>query len=167
MSRVLPLMGMFFHGWRRKTGLVTLVMACVCMGGWLRSFSFMDQLRIPDHRRQQIHVFHSLNGALRWIRIEQGAEPDDVLFTPNWMVVSRKTKPQAFASDNRFIPETNCRFHWAGFGAADLSSNAPAGSFPTIVWFPYWSIIMPLTMISAWLLLISKPTHRKPLIKPV
>ena len=30
-------MGEFFHGWRRKVGIVTLVIACVFMAGWVRS----------------------------------------------------------------------------------------------------------------------------------
>jgi len=34
----------FFHGWRRKIGVVTLVMACVLMVGWVRSPETCDLL---------------------------------------------------------------------------------------------------------------------------
>lgn len=37
----------FFKGWRRKVGLVTLVMALVFTGGWLRSRFFEDSVIIP------------------------------------------------------------------------------------------------------------------------
>jgi len=35
-------MGEFFKGWRRKTGVVTLVMACVFMSAWVRSQTTID-----------------------------------------------------------------------------------------------------------------------------
>lgn len=35
-------MGDYFKSWRRKTGVITLCLACAFMGGWVRSFSFWD-----------------------------------------------------------------------------------------------------------------------------
>ena len=32
----------FFRGWRRKIGLVSLMMALSFMGGWIRSFRHAD-----------------------------------------------------------------------------------------------------------------------------
>ena len=43
-------MGEFFKPWRRKLGIVTLVLACVFMGGWVRSYSAHDALNIAGHR---------------------------------------------------------------------------------------------------------------------
>src|SRR5438105_3724804 len=37
----------FFKGWRRKIGVLTLVMACVCMAAWVRSYSAEDKAWIP------------------------------------------------------------------------------------------------------------------------
>jgi NADH:ubiquinone oxidoreductase subunit H len=37
----------FFAGWRRKVGLVTLVIAMVFMGGWLRCF-VVDDFELVD-----------------------------------------------------------------------------------------------------------------------
>jgi len=39
-------MGDYFKGWRRKCGLLTLMMACVAMGGWVRSRDTFDELQI-------------------------------------------------------------------------------------------------------------------------
>ena len=35
-------MGDFFKPWRRKIGVVTLLMACVFAAGWVKSFSTVD-----------------------------------------------------------------------------------------------------------------------------
>jgi len=37
-------MGEFFHGWRRRIGLVTLMVACVFTAGWVRSLGACDQI---------------------------------------------------------------------------------------------------------------------------
>lgn len=39
-------MGEFFRGWRRKVGCLTLVMACLTMGGWIRSLFRTDEVMI-------------------------------------------------------------------------------------------------------------------------
>ena len=39
-------MGDFFHGWRRKVGLLTLVMACVFTAGWIRADGICDEIHI-------------------------------------------------------------------------------------------------------------------------
>src|SRR4051794_40257879 len=41
------IMGEFFKPWRRRIGVVTLLMALVFMGGWLRSHSFVDYVVFP------------------------------------------------------------------------------------------------------------------------
>lgn len=35
-----------FHGWRRKAGVATLVMACVLSGFWVRSLIFADIISV-------------------------------------------------------------------------------------------------------------------------
>ena len=40
-------MGDFFHGWRRKTGCVTLVAALMLLGGWLKSLRSFDEINCP------------------------------------------------------------------------------------------------------------------------
>ncbi len=43
-------MGEFFKGRKRKVGVVTLVMACLFMGGWVRSYSNCDSIRVSYNR---------------------------------------------------------------------------------------------------------------------
>ncbi len=43
-------MGDFFHGGRRKIGIVTLMMACVLTVGWVRSLCLKDEVCILSFR---------------------------------------------------------------------------------------------------------------------
>jgi len=61
-------MGEFFKGWRRKTGVVTLVMACVFTGGWVRSYR-------GDYFQLFSRTFFSNDGAIA--EIGWGRPPSD------------------------------------------------------------------------------------------
>jgi hypothetical protein len=37
----------FFHGWRRKAGVATLLLALALIGGWIRSFQIFDEINCP------------------------------------------------------------------------------------------------------------------------
>ena len=51
-----------FRGWKRKVGVVTLVLACVFMGLWLRSFTTTnDQITLWVN-----HSLYSHNGSVSW-----------------------------------------------------------------------------------------------------
>ena len=58
-------MGEFFNGWRRKTGLVMLAMACAVAGMWMRSQQMRDslQVRIADNAA---YIFISNESELVW-----------------------------------------------------------------------------------------------------
>ena len=54
----------FFKGWRRKTGVVTLVMACVFAGEWMRSYERHD--RVIVFFPASFHTVYSHQGCLVW-----------------------------------------------------------------------------------------------------
>ena len=64
-------MGDFFHGWRRKIGCVTLVMACVFMSGWVSSIraSHASAYSITDTSRIRL-TSRDATVTLRWISSE-------------------------------------------------------------------------------------------------
>lgn len=53
-------MGAFFHGWRRKTGCVTLAVAMLLMALWIRSDILFDQVALYGN------LFISNGGCLVW-----------------------------------------------------------------------------------------------------
>jgi hypothetical protein len=52
----------YFHDWRRKAGVATLVLACVFAGMWMRSLFRHDQAALS--RGNAIYCFESMAGEL-------------------------------------------------------------------------------------------------------
>ncbi len=137
-------MGKYFHGWRRKIGLVTLLLACVFVAGWVRSIFVHDVLLFWDGT-QALGLWGSQSGSLVW---DTNDNPDVQRWTtPRWQnwIASEGVHP----FDN---PEIKWQWRFCGFGFAS------DGMTSRIV--PYWAIVIPLTLLAAWLLL-SKPRPLK------
>ena len=137
----------FFRGWRRKVGSTTLVMACVAMVGWMRSISTVDIISVRGKSARYIFVsggqaLQVVSGAA--VNLNCGANGD---YDVKVIVI-------------RGVPPFGRRFGW-------MVTNEPfsrVGIFlsrdddmPCVNMIPYWSIVIPLTFISLWLLLLTKP----------
>lgn len=66
----------FFRGWKRKVGVVTLVIACQFMVGWLRSIYYEDSVLIRTGSRTMV-AFETESGSIRWAII---TFPDRIRF---------------------------------------------------------------------------------------
>ncbi len=141
-------MGGFFHGWRRKIGLLTLMMACLFAAGWVRSLSTIDMLAFPS--RLMNYTFVSGEGSfgvtgnfvfnLRQLcREEYGRK--------FLRVKIEQTEKQTSRDEFR-----SWKFEGAEFRLFRSTSESD-GVVPMV---PYWSIVVPLTLISL-LFLLSKP----------
>jgi hypothetical protein len=147
----------YFRGWKHKLGVVMLLMACVSVGAWIRSLTDLDALiRLNAH---DTHVVLSAEGTFNWERMSPIVTPR----ASRWM----------YRHDSSNINEgfdVPMGFLGLGFDfrtQSDLVTTA--GTAPYILesetWqIPYWSIVIPLTLISAWCLL-TKP-RTKPATKP-
>lgn len=150
----------FFHGWRRKTGAATLVLACVFTCGWVRSRNTRDYIRFTT--KKAMYSCGSQPDGLTWKQFET---PDFNLWfasPPNtsiyFQINLRKPKFDVFASD---APEPK----FLGFHASEIPNQGREGRLVIRV-VPYWSIVIPLTVLSAYLLL-SKPRPKpKQTVKP-
>lgn len=144
-------MSEYFRGWRRKCGCVTLVLACAAAVGWVRSQAIIDIMIFRTGRHwvnaigsveNKLFVGESLDSASARDRFEYLRVPTSVsLFnqqTYEWY------------------------WHYGGFGVYESSELQSAGRFFTI---PYWSLVLPLTALSAWLLL-SKQRQPKAIEQP-
>ena len=137
-----------FKSWRRKIGIVTLVMACVFMAGWARSQTIAEFVSFRSSP-SRVTVFSSWPSFLVW-NCRGGASP--------------ATFYGRMRADYDFFEtfeDLKNRHHWAMCGFQSVSGQNENG-VPIAVWIiPYDSIVLPLTLLSAWLLL-SNPGTRKP-----
>lgn len=107
-------------------GAAALVMACVFAVSWVRSLWITDMLWLP-HRR------HVTAASFSW---------------------------QSFAGTHKMadlFDDDGITWHWhfCGFRYGEYLSSRSYGHL--VLWFvPYWSIVIPLALLSAYLLL-SKP----------
>jgi len=126
----------FFRPFRRKLGVVVLVVACAFMGSWVRSQSTEDQIALTLSRR--LINYGSTAGGV-YILIIDTEWPYDV--TPEWGTASRNDGssrlPQPLLFD--FVREDDERIlTWSALIISHLS------------------ISLPLALMSAYLIL-SKP----------
>ncbi len=171
-------MGNFLHGWRRKTGLLSLALALALTAPWLRSYLFYDTVSLLCQASH--HRFDSEQGRLLWqcdhswttneFRRRQRMQfhwitlhyPD-----PNLPIDSKLLDPLHGY-------EVDWRWNWSqfSFGAgreitesAELLSDGGPSKLRAIfdhrvAWtIPYWSLVLPLTLIAAWLIL-GRPKRR-------
>lgn len=127
---------------------MTLIIACVMTSGWIRSWGLQDAFTFHSGKHTKDSLF-SLAGALVWVRYDE--------------MQDEFPRPTGFSSV-RFVgrpfedPDIQWRGRRWGFGVGKLKSEPIV--FRTI---PYWSLIMPVTLLSAWLLLWRrrKPTSKR------
>lgn len=124
-----------FQGWRRKMGVVVLVLACVVMMGGLRSLVRRNFLRV------------SLN---RW--------PDcEIQSFCGHVSVTFKNRRHAWINtvdwDSDAVGEHNY---------ARLLANARKSGEPLI---PYWLLVLALTLAAGWLILWKpRPAETRPAV---
>ena len=149
----------FFRGWRRKFGCATLFMALVFMAGWVRGSSICD---VADFGSQG--GYYRLNAScygLMWFRNE--GDPNIAYGDPfqlNHHPVGSANGPhpgEFHLGDDETERVIQWHWHWAGFHFAKTVWIRD-GMRKTLWVVPYWSIVLPLTALSAFLL---TPAHRQ------
>ena len=150
-------MGDFFKPWRRKIGVVTLSMALVATVGWVRSLSRSDVFSIPSAEHQS-EILHSGGNFIAWVSYFRDHPSNEPIF-PEW-----NTFPYSEKNKIRNAHETagiNWNWRVLGFGYGTLETKNKTRVTFRIV--PYWSVTIPLTLISFWLLLSKsrQSTRRK------
>jgi hypothetical protein len=145
----------YFKPLRRKIGVATLVLACVFATGWVRSLIVCDGLLPPWGPGE----LWSKNGAMILVTSILPRDPQ-ASTSFEWL-----RYPLA---DARFIYENGSfgcswRFEFVQSGICDCSLNGPRVVF-TVYKLWYGFITIPLTLLSAWLLL-SKPQEKKSTIE--
>lgn len=119
----------FFQSWRRKAGLVTLMMALLVIGMWMRSLVLDDLIQIRYGTRS--NVFASTNPKLVWAASEVGEGGFRYWWSSNRPL--RQALPQVVGDKRAQRPP-----QWS---------------------ISYWSLIVPLTLVPAYLI-VWKPRER-------
>jgi DNA-binding CsgD family transcriptional regulator len=135
-----------FYGWRRKAGVVTLVMACLVMGTWVRGFASSDQICLSPFS------IISIRDKIAAIRNAQTIMPGARIFTTRSVSLVGNFKPDAYGNcpvwwDTQEVSE---RSDFAGHHLA--RSHVPEGSPSIEIDFPHLSVVIPLTLLSAYLI---------------
>jgi hypothetical protein len=149
----------FFHGWRRKAGVVTLVMALALLLGWMRSHRVEDVISFRSGEKSQDAILVSEHRVIwaRWYWRDglprTGGSP-----TFRWSAERHSINPLMFF--HRLTPTSEgslCGFEHARY--VDRL-NDDQESFVWSMWAAsYWSLIVPLTLLAAYLILW-KPRKR-------
>jgi len=171
-------MGDFFKPWRRKIGVVTLVMACGLAAFWIKS-SILHDLLTWNLKTTSYYV-ESCVGQMHFVSNSFLPDRDFVesrdfeklmklWVTGKMPTFSHISQPLlkfwGYERDDdgrlSYHPLQRSKINWqyefAGFHISDSGKieGLPQGikirSIRCIV--PYWSIVIPLTLLSAWLLL--------------
>jgi hypothetical protein len=154
-------MGEFFRGWKRKIGVVTLILACAFGFVWVRSIFLVDQFfwqYLPtthdDGRQEGIgeaYAASAQGGAVIF------------LFSP----IKLETMNPLWAVGDYSEKDPGSMEHWDGrWNCSIFSFKFQRTSYPKggggwlTVTCPYWAIVLPLTLLSGYLLL-SKPRIAK------
>lgn len=147
----------YLHGWKRKLGLVTLLIACLFCVGWMRSLDgFLETTQICVFRQSFLGFFsyEGVFGVCTFVL------DDSTLATyprnPHW---HRLKMTQPIWEEQL---ETHYEWVWRydGIGLGFEKGKTLEISQMLVVLFPFWSIVIPMTVLSVWLVL-SKQNPRK------
>ena len=121
----------FFKGWRRKVGCVTLVMACVLATGWVRSCVATDCVELQTGQR-----FFGIGSCCEYLILVKCSESRGFQPFVNWEFDGIEPVEHDDSS-GRMI------YTWV----------TPHRTPNECSLIPYWSLVLPLTLLSAYLIL--------------
>ena len=135
----------FFKPWRRKFGVLTLMLACVAVCGWVRSYTTADDIVFLGGKLSYEDV-GSFNGSVGWWHHETDGGVGFANKVLQW---------KAFPLNEFISSDYDLYVTWhldvSGFR---YGRYIPTGTFKaTCLVIPYWSLVIPLTFLSAYLLL--------------
>lgn len=143
----------FFCRWRRSLGVVTLVIALVTVGAWIRSIDVTDWSWWWTERSS--HTQYSADGHFSWRSQFYERSVDPRTTNPGtWRQFSGTRRPKLDE------PNTNIGLLWNySFSGFRIRKSEILGTTTYWLKVPYWLVATPLTLLSASLILW-KPRKR-------
>lgn len=143
----------FFNGWRRTWGVGTLLAALFCVGAWCRSQHQVDVVTLDFGANREI--FASTEGRIVWdhrnidVFGRRGTAKYSVTLR---LDVSEKLDKPRF----RYLDDWSITWRRRGWGFDFGEARNLAGIHVIFRAVPYWSIMLVMTLASAYLL-VRKP----------
>lgn len=153
----------FFHGWRRKTGCILLMLACVMTTLWVRSFTRSEDAFLPFGSQTTLQFLSQ--GSMLTVRKfvspfrvgTANVGPDRLTLFGVFPPSGLSTGNVAFSADEINRQQLGTPYAWTfkrgGFGLASFQDN-DLSLRVVIFTIPYWALAVPLTLLSAYLLLV-------------
>jgi len=158
-------MGEFFRGWKRKTGCVTLVMALAFTGGWLRSLRHQDTFGLIVGDETVVSLlsdYGEIGSMCVWEIGDAGYASPSVtppmnlrerVFWETEIIDAKMASTEYLTFDlSERLLASEWTYHWNGFRFGATKSGPDVFGVAALT-APYWSIVIPLTLLSAYLLL--------------
>lgn len=146
-----------FYGWRRKAGVVVLLVALLLIGRWMRGQRIADIIGLYNDDNREILFLQTSRDGLMWEH--QVAQKDKMPAVPIWRrtVLKSDGPVMPFDDPNWLLLNTmDRRWRLCGFDFGRWHTTKMNGCSVTYWNIPYWSVILPLTLLAASLIL-SKP----------
>lgn len=159
----------FFKPCRRKIGCVTLVMACVAMCGWVRGHIVEDSIEwgdaVLEKGKGERHMVSVSRNGLVWKQFETSRFNFVIEFREANKRWSCKPITTSSSADPLTQISFDCEFEWRWKGGGfdfgvfhEKWNQLVRVKYCTV---PYWPIVVPITLLSIWLLL-TKPVPSTP-----
>jgi len=152
-------MGEFFKGWRRKAGILALVLACVFAAAWVRSLGTRDDFSIATGELSMRSLM-MFRGSVAFVSLQEDEDTEVfVEIRSGW-----HSDPIPSGELHPLDPlNRDYSWRWKGFGFSFGKAVYPDELRIHLVLVPLWSLALTPTLLSAYLLL-TKPRVAKPKI---
>jgi hypothetical protein len=151
----------FFHGWRRKAGCMTLVMACVFAVGWVRSEFKFDNISMIHEGK--IESFFSVTQHLGWTSESTNSGKTGMRWNSENLIIGEDGLPR-WNADRSDLPVEGLGLAqgdgWAAYRYRYRERFDGKRSDSQIL-IHYGAITVPLAILCVYLLLW-KPRKRAP-----
>ncbi|WP_397569220.1 hypothetical protein [Schlesneria sp. T3-172] len=150
-------MGEFFKSWRRKIGVMMLAVACVFAVGWVRSQARFDAVNLQV--LNATFFIQSREGGVLLMR--SGPTPFFQLF--RFHSAELKQAKAVMKWDQWYGYRLDYQHRFGGFEVATGTGAARSEIRFAALTLSYWFIVIPMTLISACLLLWKPKTVKSSL----
>ncbi len=145
----------YFKPLRRKIGVLTLAMACVLMAGWVRSLTIVDTFYFPTGWRTSFTTSTAFQSII--LRVGFDGEWNEAFY---WKTYRSSFFAPYRRQDILIEPAEAENVVWfcqlSGFGIGETPREMHDELRQLYVMISFLWVAIPLTLLSAWLLL-SKP----------